>query len=446
MRTRAGSAVAVLCGVQFLDVMGVTSAVAALPAMLAGVDAPQGSAPLLAGSYAALFGGLLMLGAQLGDRYGHRRVLLTGTVGFSLVGVLGATAADIVWLVVARGLQGVAAALSVPCALTLLLAAADPTGLRRRALAAWSASGAAAGAAGLLLGGVLTDLLGWPAVFWLNVPVGLGLAVAVRAVVPDLATTPGRAAPNWLASLLVVAAVVLGIAGSSLAEVPQEWTTAALLGAGALAASAVLVIGERRSPRPLLPPALAGSANLWTGSGVSFVNTATTSSAAVLASLFLQEQRGLPAGVAGLSLLPLSLAVVAGAALSGPLGRRLAPRRLAAAGLGCTAIGVALPAVTGAPVAALVAGVAVAGLGLGVASVAGNDLGTDVGEEVRGLATGVLNTAAQLGTALGVAVLLVVASLVGPERGGTAVAWLAAAGLAGGTAVALLRAPRTIRS
>src|SRR4051794_9714085 len=162
--------VATLCGVQFVDVLGVTSAITAIPATLRGVSAPAAAAPILATVYAMCFGGLLVLGARLGDRHGHRRVLLCGMVAFALVGVLGASAQSIVQVVAARGLQGAAAAISVPSALRLLL---DAPGERRGALAAWSAAGAAAGALGLLVGGVLSEVFGWRAVFWVNLPVGL---------------------------------------------------------------------------------------------------------------------------------------------------------------------------------------------------------------------------------------------------------------------------------
>jgi len=96
--------VGALCGVQFVDVLGVTSAITAIPAMLAGVSAPVEATPLLATVYAMFFGGLLVLGGRLGDRYGHRRVLLAGTLAFTVVAVVGATAQEVVQLVAARGL------------------------------------------------------------------------------------------------------------------------------------------------------------------------------------------------------------------------------------------------------------------------------------------------------------------------------------------------------
>jgi hypothetical protein len=148
----------------------------------------------------------------------------------------------------------------------------------------------------------------------------------------------------------------------------------------------------------------------------------------------MQERRGLSPVAAGLALLPFSLGVIAGAALSKRL--RLAPRRLAAAGGAGIAAGNLLLALSG----WIVAGVLVAGVGLGVASVAATAIGTDVEAALSGTASGVLNTAAQLGTALGVAALLVVAA-----ASSTAVAWATGAALAAATALRLTPRSRTPR-
>jgi MFS family permease len=171
MQGDAGRAAAVLCLVQFVDVLGVTVVVTALPAMLSGLEAAPSAAAPVATGYAMAFGGLLMLGARLGDRYGHRRVLLLGVVTFAVASLAAATAAGVAVLVTARCVQGAAAAASVPTALRLLTAVTATGDERRRALAAWSATGAAAGIGGYLVGGLLTDVAGWRAVFWVNLPV-----------------------------------------------------------------------------------------------------------------------------------------------------------------------------------------------------------------------------------------------------------------------------------
>jgi MFS family permease len=437
-------ATTVLCGIQFVDVLGVTSGITALPAMLTGVSAPAEATPILATVYAMFFGGLLVLGARLGDRYGHRRVLLLGCTAFALVSLVGASAQEIVQLVAARGLQGAAAAMSVPSALRLLLDAAPEPDNRRGALAAWSASGAAAGAVGLLVGGVLTDALGWRAVFWVNVPVGILLVVAVRSVIARSPVAHPRPQLDLAGAALLTGAVMALIVGAAAAENPRTRVAGGLLAAAGLLIGAVFLAQQRRARAPLVPRAAFASANLRTGTVVSFVNTATTSSAGVLATLVLQQQLGVSAAVAGLSLLPLSLGVVAGSALTKPLGSRLTIRRLGAVGLGGIAAGNLVLVLTYGSVAGIMAGVALVGAGLGVASVAGTAIGTDVEESLGGTASGVLNTGAQLGTALGVAALLVLASALGAEGGlGTSVAWATAAALAAATAFGLAKRVRS---
>ena len=429
---RGGSGVAVplLCAVQFVDVLGVTSATTAVPAMLRGVGAPASAAALIITPYAMFFGGLLVLGASLGDRFGHRRILLFGIGLFVVVSVVGGLATSLVELMAARALLGAAAAVSVPSALRLLLAAA-PEGTRRtRALAGWSAAGAAAGAAGFIVGGVLTQLVGWPAVFWINVPVGILLGLGVLAVIRPLAPiSAGRRldVPGAILLILAVMGVVLGTTALALSS-----TRVLAVGAFAIAVliSVAFAIRMRRARDPLIPAAAFRSPQLRAGTLVSFVNTATTSSAAVLATLELQNRLGLSPVEAGFALIWLSLAVIGGAAIARPVFARTRPALVGALGLGLIAVGNALFSVTAGMVWGVVAGSVVVGLGLGLASVAGTTIGTSVPEDLVGIATGVLNTGAQLGTAVGVAVLTVIAATTSPGIG-----WAAAAVAAATTAL-----------
>lgn len=158
-------AVAALCLVQFMDVMGVTVVVTSLPSMLADLHVSPYYSSLIATGYAMFFGGLLMLGARLGDRYGHRRTIFASLATFAVGAAVAATATSAVSLTVGRCLQGAAAAISVPCALRLLTTVASADAARRRAIAAWSAAGAAAGASGFVVGGIVTDLTSWRYVF-----------------------------------------------------------------------------------------------------------------------------------------------------------------------------------------------------------------------------------------------------------------------------------------
>ena len=154
-------AVASLCLVQFMDVLGVTVVVTSLPAMLASLHAPDSLGSLIATGYAMFFGGLLMLGARLGDRYGHRRTILVSLAVFAAGALVAATAPSVLALAAGRCLQGAAAAASVPSALRLLTTITADGPARHRAIAAWSAAGAAAGASGFVVGGIVTDLTSW---------------------------------------------------------------------------------------------------------------------------------------------------------------------------------------------------------------------------------------------------------------------------------------------
>jgi MFS family permease len=139
-----GVAVVSLCLVQFMDVLGVTVVVTSLPAMLASLHAPESFGSLIATGYAMFFGGLLMLGARLGDRYGHRRTILASLAVFTVGALMAATAPSVLALAAGRCLQGAAAAASVPSALRLLTTLTEEGRARHRAIAAWSAAGAAA--------------------------------------------------------------------------------------------------------------------------------------------------------------------------------------------------------------------------------------------------------------------------------------------------------------
>jgi len=417
--------VTVLCLVQFVDVLGVTSVVTAIPAILEGLDADPGAAGPLATTYAMFFAAMLILGARLGDRYGHRKVLLVGVVVFGLVAIIGGTAQYLPQVLIARAVQGTAAAISAPSALRLILHTTDAGPVRFRALAAWSAVGAAAGATGFLIGGLLTTALGWPSVFWVNAPVGALLVVGIVAVVRDEPEPNRDAQLDVLGAVLLVAAVMPVIAGAALLETRDTQPQGiGLLFLGATV-TALLAWRLRRARSPLVPRDAFRSINLRRGSVQSFVNTATTSSSSVLATLVLQDRLGIPALLSGVVLMTFSLAVIGGSAVTGRLSPRLGPDQLAAAGAATIASGNVVLAVLGHSWPWIAAGVAVIGFGLAASSVAATGLGTTVSESLTGSAAGIVNTGAQLGTAIGTAVLILVATVTSPPVG-----WTVAAGVA----------------
>lgn len=401
-------AVTVLCMVQFIDVMGVTVVLTALPVILRDLGLPDSAATVVSTSYAVLFGGFLMLGARLGDRYGHRRTVVVSLLVYCGASVLAVLSGGLASLTVARALQGMAAAASVPAALRLLTTLTLAGEARRRALAAWSAAGATAGASGFVVGGVATDLVSWRLPFAITAVVAAALAVGVRRHVPTDDRGPRPSRLDVAGGLSLTGVVMCLVAGTSaLVE------GAPVVGLGSIALSGVLVLVlvtiERRVTEPILSRPVLSSPNVRLGGVGSFVNTATTSSSATLATLHLQDGLGLSPLAAGAYLLPLSLAAVLGSMLAGSVLRHRAASRALAMGLVVIALGNVVLVLHQGQLAVVVA-VTVIGLGLGLASVAANSIGTDVVEALRATSAGVLNTSAQVGTATGVAVVLLIAA------------------------------------
>jgi MFS family permease len=438
-RIRLAAPVIALCLVQFVDVLGVTSVVTAIPAMLDGVGAGDSLAGPVATAYAMFFGGLLALGARLGRKYGHRRTLFAGLGLLVAASVIGALATTGWQLVAARSLQGAASAISVPAAMSLLLFSAPDTDTRSRALSLWSAAGATAGAAGFLVGGILTDLLGWTAVFWVNVPVGMLLTIGIRRWVTAEPDPDRGLALDVPGATMLTASVMAVVLGASFLERSSTRLLGLMVVAIGVSGTVLLIAWLRRAREPIIPLATLRQRRLSIGAIGSFVNTAATSSAGVLLTLYLQRQEGLSPFRVGLMLLPISLGVVAGSTAAATLTSQYSRRLVIGSGLGMIAAGDLMAALTLGSTVGIMLAMVVLGAGLGLSSVGCNDIGTDVPEEHASTAIGLLNTAAQLGSALGIAGLVLLSSLaLFGGKSGTAVGLTTAAAMALLTAITLV--------
>jgi len=444
------SAVAALCLIQFIDVMGVTVVVTALPKMLTDVRASSADSSLVATGYAMFFGGLLMFGARLGDRFGHRRTIVISLGVFGVGALLGSTATSIVSLTGARCIQGAGAAGAVPCALTLLTSLAGSGRARARAVAAWSAAGAAAGASGFVVGGVVTDVASWRLIFWGLLAVSVVQTVAVIALVaPDSQPRDARTL-NLIGSTLLTALVMLVVVGATLLGQPGFRIVGAVMLVAAAPVAGLFVLAEHRAPAPLLPRRVRRNPHVFRGTTGAFLNTAATSSTATLITLYLQSTLRRTPLAAAATLLPFSILVIAGSVAAARLLSRQLRERVTAAGLGLIGTGIAMPLLK--PTSAIVVGsaMAVAGFGIGLSSVATTSLATDVPEPSRATASGIVNTGAQLGTAIGTALLLLLAAITtgvpAMTTGAPVIAWATAAIIALTAAAAFARLPRTAAS
>jgi MFS family permease len=406
-----------LCTVQFVVVLDVTIVAIALPAVRRSLGFSTEGLQWVVSAYTLTFGCLLVVAGRAADLCGRRRLFRAGLIVFGGASLACAAAPSAAALVAARAVQGAGAAAVAPAALALLGAAFPEPAARQRAVAWWTAAAAGGGASGWMLGGVLVETLGWPAVFAVNVPLCAGAA----AVAPLwLQESRAAAAPLDLAG---AAAVTAG-----LALLVHGLTRAAPIPLAAAAALIVFARIEQRAPAPILPAWTLRRPGFALANGVAAVLTATTTPAMLLAVLYQQEVLHRSALEAGLWCTPFNVAVIAGS-LFGAHGRG----RPAMAG-GLAVVGAGAIALTALSPAALAVAFVLMGAGLGRAAVASTASGTAaLPEAAQGIASGVLNAAAQVGTALGLASFVPLAAAAGFRL---ALAAAAALALAAALAVA----------
>jgi EmrB/QacA subfamily drug resistance transporter len=420
---------ALLCVAQVVVVLDVTIVAIALPAIQSELGLSAAALGWVVTAYTVAFGGFLLAAGRLADRVGRRRMFVAGLGLFGLASLACGLAPGGGWLFAARGAQGLGAALLTPAALALLTAAHPAGRQRARALAWWTAAAAGGGAAGWVLGGLITGLAGWRWVFLINIPVCALVAWRAVRVLP-------RQRPDG-ARHIDAAGAVLGTAGLSglvLAVTLVETrgfgdpaTPAALVAALGLLAGFAAV--EWRGTDPLLDRRLLGRPGIGRANAVAAVLTATTTPAMFLCILHAQQVLGLSPTAAGLLFPPFNVAVIAGSFLGPRVVTRVGGPVTMAAGLAVVATGaLALLAIsTTAPaLPSMIAGTVLLGAGLGVASVASTADGTaGIAAERQGVASGVITTSAQVGTALGLAVVLPLAAGRSADLGGSPAAQVA---------------------
>ncbi|WP_406452927.1 MFS transporter [Streptomyces sp. NBC_00876] len=366
-------------------------------------------------AYLIAFGGLLLLSGRLGDLIGRKRMFLAGTAVFTAASLLAGAAGSPALLITARFLQGAGSAMASAVGLGILVTLFTESRERARAIAVFSFTGAAGASIGQVLGGILTDALGWHWIFFINLPIGLAaLLVAVRVLPADRG--PGLSGgADIIGALLVTAGVMLGI--YSVVEVESYgWVSAHTLGLGTLALVllALFVVRQTTASAPLLPPRILASRSVAGANLVQLLMVAALFSFQILVALYLQQVLGYGATATGLAMLPAALVIGAvSLGVSARLSARFGDRNVLLVGL-VLLIGV-LGLLARIPVHAHYATdllpVMLLAAGFGLALPALTTLGmSGAGEEDAGLASGLFNTTQQIGMALGVAVLSTLAA------------------------------------
>ena len=395
-----------LATAQFMLILDVTVVAVALPEIAATLALGREAVTWVVSVYTLLFGGLMLVGGRAADLFGARRLALTGLAVFTAASAVAGLAGSAAVLIAARAGQGIGAALLSPAALSLVMTTFQGAE-RGRALAVWSGLGGAGAAVGVLLGGALTAVAGWPWIFFINVPVGLVLLAALPSAVPASPRRERRHldVPGALLATAATAALIHGL------------TTVGDAGAAgwvAIAAAVVLYAGfavvERAVRAPLVDLRILTRRSVLAGAFLIAVATGVLVAGFFLASFSLQHADGRSALVTGLLFLPVAAATLLGTRAARHALPRLGPRGVAPIGLAVAAAGTGVAAF-GAGTATLVIGLSVGALGLGATFVSAFTAATaHVTPEDAGVTSGIVNTFHEFGAGLGVAAVSGVAA------------------------------------
>jgi EmrB/QacA subfamily drug resistance transporter len=427
----------IACLAQFMVILDATIVNVALPSIQRGLHFSASSLQWVVNGYTLIFGGFLLLGGRAADLIGRKRLFVAGVALFSLASLLNGLAQSSGMLIAGRALQGLGGALVSPAALSIITTTFTENEERTRALGVWSAIAAGGGAVGLLLGGALTDLVSWPWIFIVNVPVGvITLALAYRFVPESRADMPHRSFD--LAGAVAVTGGLVVLVYAIVKAQAFGWgsvRTIGLIAAGVVLLAAFVLI-ERRSIAPLMRLNIFRVRTLAVADGVLLLVASGMFGMFFFASLYVQEILGYSPLRAGLAFLPVTGGIVIGAGIAQQLIRRLGVRNVSIGGITLAAAGLAvltrLP-VHGSYVGDLLVGLLPMSIGMGLTFVPITLLGTGgVSGDDAGLASGLFNTAQQVGGSLGLAILSTLAAsqtsslLHGVDVHGTSAAALAA--------------------
>ncbi len=410
----------VVCLGQFMVILDVSIVNVALPSIKDALGFSTTGLQWVLNAYTLTFAGFLLLGGRAADLFGRRRMFYLGTLLFSGASLLCAIAPTSGTLVAARAAQGIGGAILSPATLAIITTSFDEGAPRNRALGAWGAVGAIGATSGVLLGGILTEAFSWPAIFVINVPIGLAIVLFSSRLIPE-----GRSeVENRHFDLAGAVLVTLGMTALTYGIVTTDrlgWGSIGVVapvaaGVGLLAAFGLYEARLTSHPQrvPLMPLSVFRLRNLRAANLVIFLLYAAIFGFWFFQSLYMQGTLGYSALETGLAFVPMTAAVGAGATLAPRLARRFGARWVLAAGMLSATIGELL-LISVHPGGSYAANVLPGGLlgafGLGLALVPATIVAVEgVPRALSGLASGVLNTSRFVGAALGLAVLSTIAA------------------------------------
>ncbi len=408
---------ALLSIAQFVVVLDASIVNVALPTIGNALNFSESSLPWVVNAYVLTFGGFLLLGGRLADLLGRRRVFMSGLVLFALASLAGGLSTTEEQLIAARAVQGLGGAIVSPAALSIVTTTFRDGAERNRALGVWGAVAGSGGAAGVLLGGVLTTYVGWEWVFLVNVPIGL-IAAAITPTLIAESRSEGQRRQFDLTGAVTVTAGLSILVFALLDANTVGWgsvRTIALLAVSVVLIAAFIAI-ERRSAAPLVPFRIFRLRTLTGANIIGLLLGASLFSMFFFISLYMQQVLGYSAIRAGVSYLPLALTIILTAGVASQLVTRVGFKPILTAGMVLIAAGLAWfseISAHGDYVSDILGPSLVAGAGLGFAFVPVTIAAVSrVDEQDSGLASGLINASQQVGGALGLAVLAAISTSV----------------------------------
>jgi len=412
---RSNTLLLLICLAQFMVILDVSIVNVALPSMRTGLHFSSAGLQWVVNAYTITFGGFLMLGGRAADLLGRRRVFLSGIALFSFASLLCALADSRGLLIGARTLQGVGGAILSPASLAIITTSFAEGVERNRALGVWGAMAGLGGASGALLGGILTQAFGWPAIFLINVPVGIAVILAARTVVPESRRDDIHRHFDLAGAMLVTLGLIVAVYGIVRSET-LGWSSLGVLAPLALAVallSLFALVEGRFAAAPLLPLRVLRMRRLRAANLVIVLLYAGVFSMWFFLTLYLQQVLHFSALDAGFAFIPLTLSVALAATFAPRLVARFGIRPVLASGAFSAAAGLGLLTAVhpgGSYLADVLPGGVLAAGGLGLALVPATIAAVQgVAADESGLASGLLNTSRLVGGALGLAVLSTIA-------------------------------------
>jgi EmrB/QacA subfamily drug resistance transporter len=406
----------ICCAAQFMVVLDVSIVNVALPSMQRDLGLSTTDLQWVVNAYTLTFAGLLLFGGRAADLFGRRRVFLLGLAVFTLASLVGGFADSGTTLILARAVQGVGAAILAPATLTLLTLTFRDPAERAKALGAWGAVAASGGAFGSFAGGLLTDLVSWRWVLFVNVPIGIVLFFCARWALTEskgqVSSVSELDVPGTVTVTLGLVALVWGIVQTDNHSWGSPQTVGALIVAAVLLSSFVMI--EMRSANPLVPLGIFKRRAISVANGVVFLLGAGMFAFFFFATLYLQYVLGFSPLQAGVAFLPACGAIIIGAQVSARVVNKIGPRPLLLTGAPVAAVGLiwlSTMRANGTFVVDMLGPSMVIGLGMGLCMIASTIAATSgVEPQQAGLASGLLNTCRMVGAALGLAILNTIAA------------------------------------